>query len=129
MDTNIQEREFGWTESSESNDSLEEYDGDLDMAASSNDDLDLHAPWPNMDRSFRPTVKTWPSSENTSICVSLAFSSITVGSLCHTFNNSSMMLGTFEAMSRWLVEILTTTFFTLMFLMTFYIFVVKDHGL
>jgi hypothetical protein len=44
MDNNIQEREFGWTESSESNDSLEEYDGDLNMAASSDDDLDLHAP-------------------------------------------------------------------------------------
>ena len=41
---NVQEREFGWTDSSESDQSAEEYDGDLDMEASSNDDLDLHAP-------------------------------------------------------------------------------------
>ena len=41
---NVQEREFGWTDSSESDQSTEEYDGDLDMEASSNDDLDLHVP-------------------------------------------------------------------------------------
>ena len=44
MTSNIQEREFGWTESSESDQSEEEYDGDLDMDASSNDDLNLYAP-------------------------------------------------------------------------------------
>ncbi len=44
MTSNVQEREFGWTESSESDQSEEEYDGDLDMDASSNDDLNLHAP-------------------------------------------------------------------------------------
>ena len=41
----IQEREFGWTESSESNFSAEKYDGDLDMADSSNGELNLHAPF------------------------------------------------------------------------------------
>ena len=44
MEDNIQEREFGWTESSESDFSAEEYVGELDMADSSDDDLDLHAP-------------------------------------------------------------------------------------
>ena len=45
METNVQEREFGWTESSESELSAEEYDGDLDMAKSSNEELNLHAPF------------------------------------------------------------------------------------
>ncbi len=44
MDRNIQEREFGWTDSSESDQSEEVYDGDLDMEESSDEDLDLHAP-------------------------------------------------------------------------------------
>lgn len=43
MASNVQDREFGWTESSESDQSLEEYDGDLDMAESFDDDLDLHS--------------------------------------------------------------------------------------
>ena len=32
METNIQEQEFGWIESSESDFNAKEYDGDLDMA-------------------------------------------------------------------------------------------------
>jgi|UniRef100_A0A2N9IY28 hypothetical protein len=44
MVDNIQEHKFGWTESSESDFSVEEYDGDLDMADSSDDELNLHAP-------------------------------------------------------------------------------------
>ena len=43
MASNVQDREFEWTESSESDQSLEEYDGDLDMAESFDDDLDLHS--------------------------------------------------------------------------------------
>ena len=39
----VQEREFGWTDSSDSNQSAENYDGDLNMDDSSNDELDLHA--------------------------------------------------------------------------------------
>jgi hypothetical protein len=44
MDRHIQEREFDWTDSSDSEMTEEDYDGDLDMEASSNDELDLHAP-------------------------------------------------------------------------------------
>jgi hypothetical protein len=44
MEDTIREQEFGWTESSESDQSAEEYDGDLDMEESSDEDLDLHAP-------------------------------------------------------------------------------------
>jgi hypothetical protein len=44
MNKLVQEREFGWTDSSESGQSAEEYDGDLDMDDSSNDEMDLHAP-------------------------------------------------------------------------------------
>lgn len=44
MNNNIQEREFGWIDNSDSDQSTEEYNGDLDMDASSNDELDLHAP-------------------------------------------------------------------------------------
>ncbi len=44
MDTRIHEREFGWTDSSDSAASEEEYDGDLDMEDSSSSELDLHAP-------------------------------------------------------------------------------------
>ena len=44
MDRNIQEREFGWIDSSESDQSEEVYDGDLDMEESFDEDLDLHAP-------------------------------------------------------------------------------------
>lgn len=43
MNNNIQEREFGWIDNSDSDQSTEEYNGDLDMDASSNDELDLHA--------------------------------------------------------------------------------------
>lgn len=44
MDGNIQEREFGWTQSSKSEASAAEYDGDLDMENSSDEELELHAP-------------------------------------------------------------------------------------
>ena len=44
MDTRIHEREFGWTDSSDSTASEEEFDGDLDMEDSSSSELDLHAP-------------------------------------------------------------------------------------
>jgi hypothetical protein len=43
MNNNVQESEFGWTNSSDSDQSAEDYDGDLDMDASSKDALDLHA--------------------------------------------------------------------------------------
>jgi hypothetical protein len=44
MNNNIQEHEFGWIDNSDLDQSTEEYNGDLDMDASSNDELDLHAP-------------------------------------------------------------------------------------
>ena len=43
MNNNVQESKFGWTNSSDSDQSAEDYDGDLDMDASSKDELDLHA--------------------------------------------------------------------------------------
>jgi hypothetical protein len=44
MNNFVQEREFGWTDNSEFDQSAKDYDGDLDMDDSSNDELDLHAP-------------------------------------------------------------------------------------
>ncbi len=41
---NINNIQFDWTDSSDSDQSAEDYDGDLNMEASSNDELDLHAP-------------------------------------------------------------------------------------
>ena len=43
MNNNVQESKFGWTNSSDSDQSAEDYEGDLDMDASSKDELDLHA--------------------------------------------------------------------------------------
>ena len=104
MDRNIQEREFGWTDSSESDQSEEVYDGDLDMEESSDEDLDLHAPLAR----HGPIIRANPSDlaiqrEYWHLCAIaflLDYKKFSVAHLQHTINNAWRIRGNVNVVGR-----------------------------
>uniref|UniRef100_A0A2N9FWA6 CCHC-type domain-containing protein n=1 Tax=Fagus sylvatica TaxID=28930 RepID=A0A2N9FWA6_FAGSY len=104
MDRNIQEREFGWTDSSESDQSEEVYDGDLDMEESSDEDLDLHAPLAR----HGPIIRANPSElaiqreywHMCAIAFLLDYRKFSVAHLQHTINNAWRIRGNVNVVGR-----------------------------
>ncbi len=100
MDDTIREREFGWIESSESDQSAEEYDGDLDMAESYDEDLDLHAPLAHHGPIIRAASPDLTAHrEYWSMCA-IAFLLDYCRFSVPIYNNSSTLHGVFKTMSR-----------------------------